>query len=50
MGTACYLKGGEDLIREFESLLGAGLNSVTATASSRSRPSAASAAADWRRC
>ena len=30
MGTACYLKGGEDLIREFESLLGAGLNSVTA--------------------
>lgn len=29
MGTACYLKGGEDLIRELENLLGAGLNSVT---------------------
>lgn len=29
MGTACYLKGGEDLIQEFENLLGVGLNSVT---------------------
>lgn len=29
MGTACYLKGGEDLIKEFESLLGTGLNSTT---------------------
>jgi NADH-quinone oxidoreductase subunit E len=30
MGTACYLKGGEDLILEFERLLGVGLNTVTA--------------------
>ncbi|MDZ4198165.1 MAG: NAD(P)H-dependent oxidoreductase subunit E [Kiritimatiellia bacterium] len=30
MGTACYLKGGEDLIKEFETLLGTGLNSTTA--------------------
>lgn len=30
MGTACYLKGGEDIIKEFEGLLGIGLNSVTA--------------------
>ncbi len=29
MGTACYLKGGEDLIRELENLLGTGLNTVT---------------------
>jgi NADH-quinone oxidoreductase subunit E len=30
MGTACYLKGGQDLIAEIENLLGIGLNSVTA--------------------
>jgi NADH-quinone oxidoreductase subunit E len=29
MGTACYLKGGEDLILEFERLLGVGINKVT---------------------
>ncbi len=29
MGTACYLKGGEDLIRELEQLLGTGLNTTT---------------------
>ncbi len=29
MGTACYLKGGEDIIQEFENLLGVGLNTVT---------------------
>lgn len=29
MGTACYLKGGQDLIDEFEQLLGVGLNTVT---------------------
>jgi NADH-quinone oxidoreductase subunit E len=29
MGTACYLKGGEDIIQELENLLGIGLNSVT---------------------
>ena len=29
MGTACYLKGGEDLILELESLLGIGVNAVT---------------------
>ena len=29
MGTACYLKGGEDIIRELESLLGIGVNAVT---------------------
>ncbi|MBP7275068.1 MAG: NAD(P)H-dependent oxidoreductase subunit E [Kiritimatiellae bacterium] len=29
MGTACYLKGGEDLIQEFENLLGVGLNTIT---------------------
>ena len=29
MGTACYLKGGEDLIRELENILGVGLNVVT---------------------
>ena len=29
MGTACYLKGGEDLITELETLLGIGVNEVT---------------------
>lgn len=29
MGTACYLKGGEDLILELERQLGVGLNTVT---------------------
>lgn len=29
MGTACYLKGGEDLIQELENLLGIGVNGVT---------------------
>jgi NADH-quinone oxidoreductase subunit E len=29
MGTACYLKGGEDLIRELENLLGIGLGQVS---------------------
>ncbi|MFP4376285.1 MAG: NAD(P)H-dependent oxidoreductase subunit E [Spirochaetales bacterium] len=29
MGTACYLKGGEDLIQEIENLLGVGINEVT---------------------
>ena len=29
MGTACYLKGGGDLIQELENLLGVGLNTVT---------------------
>ncbi len=29
MGTACYLKGGDDLILELEILLGVGLNTVT---------------------
>ncbi len=29
MGTACYLKGGEDLISELENLLGIGVNAVT---------------------
>jgi len=29
MGTACYLKGGEDLILELERQLGVGLNKVT---------------------
>lgn len=29
MGTACYLKGGGDIIQEFENLLGVGLNTVT---------------------
>ncbi|MDR2849544.1 MAG: NAD(P)H-dependent oxidoreductase subunit E [Verrucomicrobiota bacterium] len=29
MGTACYLKGGEDIIRELEGILGVGLNAVT---------------------
>lgn len=30
MGTACYLKGGEDIISELETLLGVGINTVTA--------------------
>ncbi len=29
MGTACYLKGGEDLIQELENLLSVGVNSTT---------------------
>ncbi|MBN2658198.1 MAG: NAD(P)H-dependent oxidoreductase subunit E [Spirochaetales bacterium] len=29
MGTACYLKGGEDLIKELENLLSIGVNSTT---------------------
>lgn len=29
MGTACYLKGGQDLIQELETLLGIGVNSTT---------------------
>ena len=29
MGTACYLKGGEDLIMELERQLGVGINTVT---------------------
>lgn len=29
MGTACYLKGGEDLLLELEKLLGVGVNTVT---------------------
>ena len=29
MGTACYLKGGEDIIAELEGILGVGLNAVT---------------------
>jgi NADH-quinone oxidoreductase subunit E len=29
MGTACYLKGGEDLIKEIENILGIGVNEVT---------------------
>lgn len=29
MGTACYLKGGEDLLQELENLLGTGVNTVT---------------------
>jgi len=29
LGTACYLKGGEDLIHELETLLGIGLNQVS---------------------
>ncbi len=30
MGTACYLKGGEDIVKELENLLGTGLNTTTA--------------------
>ncbi|MCL1920289.1 MAG: NAD(P)H-dependent oxidoreductase subunit E [Kiritimatiellaeota bacterium] len=29
MGTACYLKGGEDIVKELEGILGVGLNTVT---------------------
>ena len=29
LGTACYLKGGEDIIHEMEGILGVGLNTVT---------------------
>ena len=29
LGTACYLRGGDDLINEFERLLGVGLNATT---------------------
>ena len=29
MGTACYLKGGEDILNEMEETLGVGLNTVT---------------------
>ena len=29
MGTACYLRGGEDLVHEIEGHLGVGLNAVT---------------------
>lgn len=29
LGTACYLKGGNDLIQELENILGVGLNTVT---------------------
>lgn len=29
MGTACYLRGGDDLIKEFERQLGVGLNATT---------------------
>jgi NADH:ubiquinone oxidoreductase 24 kD subunit len=29
MGTACYLRGGEDIILEFEKMLGVGLNVTT---------------------
>jgi len=29
MGTACYLKGGEDLLQELETVLGIGINQVT---------------------
>jgi len=29
LGTACYLKGGEDIIHELEGILGVGLNTVT---------------------
>ena len=30
MGTACYLRGGEDIINEFERQLGIGVNATTA--------------------
>jgi NADH-quinone oxidoreductase subunit E len=29
LGTACYLKGGEDIIQEMENLLGVGVNAAT---------------------
>ena len=30
LGTACYLRGGDDIIKEFERQLGVGLNATTA--------------------
>ena len=30
LGTACYLRGGDDLIKEFEKRLGVGVNATTA--------------------
>jgi NADH-quinone oxidoreductase subunit E len=30
MGTACYLKGGEDILKELEAQLGVGVNATTA--------------------
>ena len=30
LGTACYLRGGDDLIKEFERILGIGVNATTA--------------------
>ena len=30
LGTACYLRGGDDIIKEFEKQLGVGLNATTA--------------------
>ncbi len=30
MGTACYLKGGGDIVQELQNILGVGLNAVTA--------------------
>ena len=30
LGTACYLRGGDDLIKEFEKQLGVGVNATTA--------------------
>ena len=29
LGTACYLRGGDDLVKEFEKQLGVGLNTTT---------------------
>ena len=29
LGTACYLRGGDDIIKEFESQLGIGVNATT---------------------
>lgn len=29
MGTACYLKGGDEILKEFEEILGIGVNAVT---------------------
>jgi NADH-quinone oxidoreductase subunit E len=29
LGTACYLRGGDDLIKEFEKQLGVGVNATT---------------------
>ena len=29
LGTACYLKGGEDIVKELEGILGVGLNTAT---------------------